>query len=301
MIACAPLATSSRSPDMSRMPTVAAAELPSTRRTCTLPVTRTSIATGSSAAAWSSAGEPVVTIAAASAADHGSARMAIAAATLQRPTVSTIRICRPLLFDLSPLDEVPVDGRRARDVAAAALHVHAARTVGRIDLQCRGEVLQCQLEVPASIGREAVVVQAKQLAAVSEVLVREADQLEHRNRLVLAVDCEQLELAGDDAGPGGVARRPRDHRVDAVRLARGLEARGQIDGVAERGVIEFLFAADIAYHGPAAVDADAHAEMRPPAALPFLVHAGEAALHAHRGAARAQRVIGLVERCAVER
>ena len=90
----------------------------------------------------------------------------------------------------------------------------------------------------------------------------QSQDMEDPHRLYLALHRHPVQLPEHHGvaafGPGGLA----GHDESAVKLVQSLEAGGQVDGVADGGVIEALLRAQIPHDGVAGVQADAHAEAR---------------------------------------
>ncbi len=88
-----------------------------------------------------------------------------------------------------------------------------------------------------------------------------AEQFEHGRRLLLALDRNQVQEAGQEAlrPAGRVQGRLRDADPGAVFVVERLESSGQVDCVAECGVRAALRGAHVADAGRTRVDPDPHA------------------------------------------
>src|SRR3984893_17158947 len=85
-----------------------------------------------------------------------------------------------------------------------------------------------------------------------------ADQLKDGGRLVLALYLDPVELAKHETGGDRRCRSRSDDDAAAVILGHAFEARGDVHGLADRGIVVPLWRADIADHGWARIDADLH-------------------------------------------
>ena len=81
--------------------------------------------------------------------------------------------------------------------------------------------------------------------------------------LAAAVDGDGVDLARGDAGAGGRPGGPGDEDGGAVDLVHPLQARGEVHGVAQRGVVEAARRADVADDGGAGVRGRCARAVRP--------------------------------------
>src|SRR5262245_9852363 len=95
------------------------------------------------------------------------------------------------------------------------------------------------------------------------------------------------EMPADEAGAGGPHRGLAGEDRGAKLLVRGLEARRDVHGIADRRVVDAVDRADISDDAAAGVEADADLEGALPAALD-----GEPLLNLERGAHGGGRVVG---------
>ena len=122
----------------------------------------------------------------------------------------------------------------------------------------------CAVPVLSAVGCEHGVVGASQR---DEVLGTGdfgiAKQPEQPDRLRLALQTNQIEPQAREVGCSGHGR-VADDDLDAVGLALAFEPGGDVDRVAEHGVVEALLGAHVADIALAGVDSDADPDRRHP-------------------------------------
>ena len=126
---------------------------------------------------------------------------------------------------------------------------------------------------------------------------RRANRREQRQRLALAAHVHRRHRLPVVARADALVRRRRHQHRRARLLRQPFDARGDVDGVADRRVVEPARGrADVADDGDAGVQADADAQRRLAALGALAVQAGQLVEHRHRAVERVQRVIGVGER-----
>src|SRR6185312_11979890 len=129
---------------------------------------------------------------------------------------------------------VPIGGRRLGAKVTAAGGVLVRRMIGPVRGGQGGEGGLGLLEAARAVQLERGLEGARFFQQLLVGLPGKADQFVDADRLVLALDHDEVELARLDRRAGGFARHLRDQDVAAVGLVGALEPRGEVHAVAER-------------------------------------------------------------------
>ena len=129
-----------------------------------------------------------------------------------------------------------------------------------------------------------------------QLLVFAGDQFIYLHRLTFAFHHNQVQRAGDELAAHLLVGGFADHITGAVELVGAFQAGGQVDLIAQHGIIEHLARAHVAHDHVAGVDPHPAAQHRPSLAPPNPGELLEAVLHLQRGMAGIGRMVIVIYR-----